>query len=328
MGAVGTAELTRLTGRSIGIIRDGQTASGAYLACPTFAPYRFCWFRDGSFIADAMSTVGETASAEAFFRWCSDVILARRDRVAAGDHLHARYTAAGRETDVEWPTFQLDGFGLWLWALRRHERRHGSSLAPFREAAELTTGYLAARWREPCTDWWEERVGMHAATLASIYAGLAAFEHEEADAVLRAIAIEEATLDASLIACATPFAVVAPEAFAPVLADIEAELVSPGGGVHRHPADVYYGGGEWLLLTALLGWHYAELGRTGEARDKLEWVAAHADEEGRLPEQSQDHLLAPETYDGWVDKWGPPPSPLLWSHALFLLLADRLGPEA
>jgi isomaltose glucohydrolase len=320
-----TAELGRLAERSVAIIREGQTASGAYLACPAFPPYRFCWFRDGAFIADAMSTAGEAASAEAFFRWCSDVVLARRERVASGEHLHARYTADGREADVEWPTFQLDGFGIWLWALRRHECRHGSSLDPYREAADLTAAYLASRWREPCTDWWEERVGLHPATLASIHAGLAAFEHPEAEAVKAAVRLEEAALDASLIACATPFGVVEPDAFAPILADVEAELVSPGGGVHRHPEDVYYGGGEWLLLTALLGLHYAELGRTDEAAEKLAWVAAHAEEDGALPEQSQDHLLSPDTYQEWVEKWGPPPSPLLWSHAMFLLLADRLA---
>jgi hypothetical protein len=30
-------------------------------------------------------------------------------------------------------------------------------------------------------------------------------------------------------------------------------------------------------------------------------------------------------YDPWVEKWGPPPCPLLWSHAMFLTLASELG---
>jgi hypothetical protein len=92
-------------------------------------------------------------------------------------------------------------------------------------------------------------------------------------------------------------------------------LVGPGGGVHRNLEDSYYGGGEWLLLTALLG-----LAEPADGDERLEWVAAHAAADGSLPEQSHDHLLHAEAYDDWVAKWGPPPSPLLWSHAMFLTL--------
>ena len=31
-------------------------------------------------------------------------------------------------------------------------------------------------------------------------------------------------------------------------------------------------------------------------------------------------LLRPERYEPWVVKWGPPPHPLLWSHAMYLTL--------
>jgi isomaltose glucohydrolase len=66
---------SRLVARSIEIIRDGQAASGAYAASPTFSQYRdFCWFRDGAFIAEAMSRVGEIESAERFFDWCAEIV--------------------------------------------------------------------------------------------------------------------------------------------------------------------------------------------------------------------------------------------------------------
>ena len=200
-----------LARRSVEVIRDGQAPSGAYVACPTFPPYGFSWFRDGAFIADAMSRVGETRSAEAFFGWCSRVIAARRNRPA----LAARYTLDGEDDTSDWPLLQHDGYGLWLWALRGHLDRHGD--------------------------------------------------------------------------------------------------------------DVYYGGGEWILLTALLGWSHVYLGAFLEARRPLDWILDHATPDGELPEQSQDHLLHPETWDDWVAKWGPPPSPLLWSHAMFLTLAHELG---
>ena len=63
-----------LARRSVEVILAGQAPSGAYVAAPTFGPYAYCWFRDGAFIADAMSRVGEVESAEAFFGWCARTI--------------------------------------------------------------------------------------------------------------------------------------------------------------------------------------------------------------------------------------------------------------
>lgn len=304
---------TSLARRSIEVIHGGQSATGAYVACPDFPPYRYCWFRDGAFVAEAMSRAGEVDSAERFFDWCSAVIVEREAAIRAGEHLHARYTVDGRESTEEWPTFQVDGYGLWLWALRRHCDRHRRPHAPWEQAVGLTLEYLRRHGAESCVDWWEEREGLHAATLASVAAGLEAWG-ERVD-----LPEPERRLDASLLVLPLLGRGEAP------LAEIEARLVSPGGGVHRHPEDTYYGGGEWLLLTAMLGLAIAALGRQDEAREQLEWVERHATLAGHLPEQSQDHLLAPEWYEPWVDKWGPPASPLLWSHAMHLLLAIELG---
>jgi GH15 family glucan-1,4-alpha-glucosidase len=316
-------DVRALARRSVEVIREGQAPTGAYLACPDFAPYRYSWFRDGSFIADAMSRVGETDSAEAFFRWCSRTLLARAEEIRAGGHPHTRYTVDGEESETEWPTFQLDGFGLLLWALKGHERR-GASIEEFHEVGDLLADYVARNWQLPCTDWWEEREGLHAATLGSIRAGLTTWVDAEPVGVTTAFfeSIEAPRLDASLYA----LTLVGDDLEAPlgdgqaaILDRLDETLVSPGGGVHRHVEDTYYGGGEWLLLTAFRGL----AGREPEAC--LDWVVAHATADGLLPEQSQDHLLAPEMFEHWVDRWGPPPCPLLWSHAMFLTLASQLG---
>jgi GH15 family glucan-1,4-alpha-glucosidase len=304
-------DVRALARRSVEVIRDSQSDSGAYVACPTFAPYRFCWLRDGSFIADAMSRIGEVESAERFHDWVARVAVERRDR----DRLDARYTLAGEDDTTEWPHLQHDGWGLWLWALREHGRRHERSLEAWGGAAGVVRPYLERVWLEPCTDWWEERVGVHATTLACIAAGL---ESERVAAAGLARAGER--LDASLL-----LLVVLGLADTSLLDAVEGDLGSPDGGVHRHREDTYYGGGEWLLLTAFHGWALKTVGAVDEARGKLEWVVRHATREGHLPEQSQDHLLHPETWDEWVVKWGPPPSPLLWSHAMFLTLAHELG---
>ena len=267
------------------MILAGQAPSGAYVASPTFPTYRYCWLRDGSFVADAMSRAGERASAEAFF-----------DFVTGLEGFDARYRLdGGRDDGDEWPLRQHDGWGLFLWALREHRRRH-------RTAARWETGHVERHLErvrhEPCVDWWEEREGLHVATLACIAAGL--------DDSLDLSAAED-RVDASLLVL--PF--LGFDLPRPV-----DELVSPGGGVWRYPGDEYYGGGEWLLLTAMLG-----LVVETRAADCLDWIAAHATADGDLPEQVQDHLQRPESYEPWVAKWGPPPSPLLWSHAMYLDLA-------
>jgi len=297
---------------SIAVIRAGQAPTGAYLACPDFEPYRYSWFRDGAFIADGMSRAGDAESAERFFDWCAGVVSRRADTIRAGGRLHTRYTVDGDESQMEWLNFQIDGYGLWLWALRGHCDRHGVASDRWRGAVDLTVEYLRRHAGEPCVDWWEEREGIHAATLASVAAGMEAWDEPIE------LPEPEERLDSSLLAL--PLLGRGP---APV-AEIESRLVSAGGGVHRHAEDTYYGGGEWLLLTAMLGICYLGLGREDDARAKLDWVAGHADGEGHLPEQAQDHLLDPEMYEPWVERWGPPASPLLWSHAMFLTLATGL----
>lgn len=356
--------LDALARHSVTVILANQAPSGAYLASPTFPVYRYSWFRDGSFIADAISRAGHAASAERFFDWCAGVLrdrsgaverlLERRragEAIPASDFLHARYSSDGTDSPEDWWTFQLDGYGTWLWALDAHARRHGVGVDRWADAAAISVRYLAAFWDEPCYDWWEEYVAeRHTSTLASIVAGLSAAAGwellpadvrglaAEAAAAARAAVLERAVhdghltkwldgaaLDASLVACLTPFRLVSPDApvAAATIAGLEATLAH--GGVHRYADDVYYGGGEWLLLAGFLGWHYAETGRTGDAWRQLRWIGAQATESGDLPEQVSAHLLHPERYPGWVERWGPVATPLLWSHAMFLTLALELG---
>jgi GH15 family glucan-1,4-alpha-glucosidase len=336
--------LDGLAARSVAVIREHQSGSGAYLAAPFPAAYRNAWLRDGAFVADAMSRMGERASAEAFFGWCARVVEARAGRMAAGEILDGRFTVDGEEVPGEWSAAQLDGYGSWVWALGRHLRRHGIDAAPWLAAARRSLRYAASCWRTPCFDWWEERRGVHVATLAAIYGGLTAGVVEEPWALeaaesIRALvrregvpkdrlaaSLGEGGLDASLIAAATPFGLLEPDdpLMEATVCAIESELVRDGG-VHRHPEDEYYGGGLWLLLAGLLGWHYARCGRRAEARMQLDWIARAASGGGDLPEQTAEHLLHPQKRAEWMDRWGPPASPLLWSHAVFLTLALELG---
>ena len=365
MTRLSTARHEALAHHSVAVIRANQAPSGAYLASPTFPVYRYSWFRDGAFIADAMSRAGDIESAEAFFGWCARILVARRERVASllerrdadlpiepTEHLHARYAVDGTEASDEWANFQLDGYGTWLWALGAHAVRHGRSIAAFAEGAAISTRYIAAFWDVPSYDWWEEgRDHRHTSTLAALYAGLrSAAEWAELPDQVRSSATDAASalhdtvladarrlgrlakwlgsdaLDGSLLACSNPFGLLDP-ADQLMTATVQAiELeLVHRGGVHRYAADTYYGGGEWLLLAGFLGRHYQATERLDDARAQLDWIAAHATAEGDLPEQVVDHLLAPDARVTWLDRWGPIASPLLWSHAMYLALALELG---
>ncbi len=364
--------------RSIDIILSNQAPSGAYPASPTFPTYRYSWFRDGAFIAYAMDLVGEHESARRFHNWAVETILHHRHRaeqaiVKAGhdeplgqDYLQTRYTQEGEEAHQEWPDFQLDGLGTWLWALQEHLQQTSSTLPPsWAQAVDLIARYLQALWQHPCYDLWEEHPDyLHPYTLATIDCGLMVAEELLTLVQSRRLLWQEARdhihhfvlthgvrdghlvkyivpdngrlqpaplVDASLIGVTTPHRFLPPDdpLIQRTVSRIEQELRYPGGGVYRYRLDTYYGGGEWVLLAAWLGWYYAETGRRQDALELMTWVEAQADEHGYLPEQVSDHLLAPKYYDRWEQEWGPVARPLLWSHAMYLILHQvlRLPPE-
>ncbi|WP_241970778.1 hypothetical protein [Brevibacillus sp. Leaf182] len=125
------------------------------------------------------------------------------------------------------------------------------------------------------------------------------------------------SVDASLLWLALPYGIV--EVNDPLMLRtvqvIEEELCA-GHGVHRYPADTYYGGGQWLLLSAWLGWYYVKTGRREEAEKIAAWIVSQRQANG-LPKQVQEHLLSPTHYEMWVERAGHPAVPLLWSHACF-----------
>jgi isomaltose glucohydrolase len=287
-----------LVERSIEVILAGQSASGGYVACPNFEQYRYSWFRDGSFIADAMREAGQYDSADRFFDWCARVVHAR----PAGPW-DARYRLDGEPDRSDWPKLQIDGLGLFLGALRRR-----GDAARWEQAAALVARWLGQHWSEPCVDWWEEQTGVHAVTLWCVGNGLGSDEIKR-----EALARARDRVDGSLLFVGTPD-----------LAEWVEESLLVDGGVHRHLEDSYYGGGQWPLLTAMLGLAYVDQGRLGDARSCLAWIEAHATPAGDLPEQSQDHLLQPDDYRPWVERWGEPACPLLWSHAMYLRLHHAL----
>lgn len=360
------SELGDLARRSTELIGSLQQPSGAYPASPTFSAYRgYCWFRDGSFIADGMSAAGEDASADRFHDWCARTLEAQRDRVESvvalahsgrpappAQMLPARFAFDGGLGSDPWWDFQLDGYGTWLWAVTEHARRHDRDLARWAGAIALVVDYLVASWERPCFDWWEEHdeqvhtstlgcvgAGLEAAVRAGVLDGPRAGAAAECAAAIRALVAERGTVDGhltkwlgrgdvdgSLTALVAPLGWLDPTG--PVARRTVAEVertLTYGGGVHRFADDVFYGGGRWPLLTAFLGLARLAAGDRAGGMASLRWMASTATADGALPEQVDGHLLAPDQRQQWVERWGPVAAPLLWSHGQYLRLWHDLG---
>jgi GH15 family glucan-1,4-alpha-glucosidase len=344
-----------------------QSSWGSFVASPDSAAYQFCWLRDGSFIAHALDRAGERAAAARYHRWVAmalaPLLPAMADAAALADGPGAsrrlppaRFALDGSTVRDDWPNFQIDGYGTWIWSLREHLRLAGEKgegeaggrlLGEIRAVVDATWRYLDVLAFHPCFDVWEEHGDqVHTSTLACTAAGLsaaadllgepgAAARAEEIKSFLLRLAAShgrfpksacDGDVDASTLWLCAPLRIVAPAE--PVMAAtvdaIKAEL-DLDGGIRRYPGDTFFGGGAWPVLTASLGLYRLAAGDGRAAGDCLAWIEAKFDADGRLGEQFGGEHLRPDKYREWVSRWGHPARDLLWSHAMYVLLALAAG---
>jgi len=356
-----TTKIDIVRTRSLELLETSQHPSGAFPAALNYPVYSYCWFRDGSFIADAVSRTGSPERATKFHSWCCDVIESRRDQITTlirladagevitGDRmLPTRYTLDGKNGNESWWDYQLDGYGTWLWSLAEHLKRHDIATERFRPATELIANYLGAFGDHRCFDWWEEHENkQHVSTIAAVAAGMAATGWATNGSVvqpaetpasrLRDIVVGSAAstgyltkwvgseaVDGSLLSASVPFGVVEPGSdIAEATYDKIIETILDDG-VFRYVGDTFYGGGEWLILTAWLGWYELVTGRIELAETRRAWIVEQATSTGDLPEQVSTNMQHPGRFDEWQQRWGPVATPLLWSHAMFLTLDDAI----
>lgn len=238
--------------------------------------YQFGWLRDGSWCAYALDVAGRDEQAAAWHRWVARTLLdleARFDQaceavrhgvVTGAVMMPARFTLDGHEEvasaddEEEWPNFQTDCYGFWLWALADHVNRGGLLDDTLAAAADLVIRYLLVAGQTPCFDCWEEHpANVHTSSLAAVAAGLRdagrMLGHDlavaAADEITARITGPEHTLggafirfpgdtrvDGSLLWLAVPFGVVeiTDPIFVNTVTRIEQELVVPGSGVRRY----------------------------------------------------------------------------------------------
>ena len=343
-----------LVQKSIEIIKKYQSNSGAFPAAPNFSAYNYCWLRDGTFIAYALDLKGERSSSEQFYLWSTRTINKHLSKIthlaeirktggfpAHEQFLHTRYTLEGLEGTEPWGNFQLDGYGTFLWGLSSHY----IGVEPPGEVVSVAFSiakYLEEYWDTPCLDCWEEHGEyVHPSTLAAIYGGLRDIQQvvrtnfEKTLTAIKKLLFERyifedhfskfpqsSEVDANLLWLAVPFGAVDYHEikFKNTVTLIEKELLTDG--LHRYKGDSYYGGGEWLLLTAWLAWYFFIVGDNNKASSLLAWMEEQADSEGNLPEQVPRNMFFPEAYQEWVERWGEIANPLLWSHAMYLIMHD------
>ncbi len=350
--------MDKLINLSIKKIHEAQSEYGSYIASPAFSTYAFCWFRDSAFIAHAMNLAGEFDSAKRFHDWATDVILRNEDLIDSsliitpseatekGLYIKARYRIDGLPDISDhfsdhWPNFQLDGPGTWLWSLEKFVSKTQTHLSVNQRRAVLKVAqYLEHFWQSPCYDYWEEKPdSVHSSTLASIAAGLRAAETLigfDAAKTLNDIysfldknllekdVIQKCTnsngLDASTLCYIVPFGDLQIGNFNKheQWQEINSKL-SLSGGLVRYLGDTYYGGGEWILLTAWSAWAAKELGLESESENLLRWVESKFDPDGNLPEQSLEAVQDRDFIQEWIDRWGEPANPLTWSYAMYLI---------
>jgi len=352
---------------SVRVLLDGQSPSGAYVASPTFSQYGYGWLRDGSFCALAMQAVGQWPSVWAFHRWVMRAVNGQRERlqramaalsqgqaVTPDQMMPTRYQLDGSAEahQSNWPNFQLDGYGTWLFALNSACSQAGEQapvLSGVLEVVRDVADYLTMTWRLPCYDYWEESpTDVHTSTLAAIAAGLYAASKlcdddsyaQQAGQIVAYLlqrcldeevfvkGVDDHRVDASLLSLAVPFGLVPLDdaRFQRTLDRIRADLLGRDGGVRRYLGDQYYGGSPWVLLTAWLAWCDRLRGDDANFQNGLEWVRRACGPSGTLPEQVLRDPQFPSMVAVWQKRWGPVADPLLWSHAKYLL--SVAGPEA
>lgn len=341
---------------SVELISNWQHESGAYVASPTFSQYGYAWLRDGAFCALAMHVSGYSQSAANFNEWVGSTVLAYKNlfteaksRLEEGKqilpervpptrfHLDGSVEIDHHET---WPNYQLDGYGTWLAVLSQTQTEYSETLLV---AVATVADFLATAWSSPSYDCWEEGGDfLHGSTLLAVAGGLKAaaeitgnesylaefervIECLERDFVIDGHFVKHSNnpkMDASLAWASLPHNVydLSSPLVHSTVEKIKEELRNPLGGVKRYLGDTYYGGGDWVLLEGLLAWNEAKGGNREFWEESRNWFASIADEEHLLPEQVLADVQEPTMVKPWEDMWGKAAHPLLWSHAMYLLM--------
>ncbi len=316
--------------------------------------YGFCWGRDAAYITNAIDIAGYPDLVEKFYKWAA---VAQN---ADGSWSQRHYLDGTLAPN--WG-LQIDETGSILWGIWEHYKITGdkSFLSNMWPTVEKGANYLTKSIDEvtglplESYDLWEERVGKHTYSSAAVYGGLMGaskvakklgFTDQELQWEEEACGIKESIerwcwdgdenrflrgirlntrdgklykdyiVDVSLIGLVYPFEVIDPydERAISTAQTIYDRLMSPKiGGIKRYEDDIYRGGNPWILTTLWLSYYYILIDDMDRAQSLFDWAVAHVTEMDLFPEQIHRNTGEP----AWV-------VPLTWSHAMFILVLDKL----
>src|SRR4030065_1008475 len=165
-------DIDKLYNKSIEVILNNQSKNGLYVACPNFENYRYCWLRDSTFTAYSMDLSGNNSSSRKYYYGIDNILKIRCEKVEQlidtykknrfiekSNILPARFSLDGKTTETEWPEFQIDGYGIFLWGLIKHlEITDELNLLEtiFKDSIGIVVKYLTNFWSIPNYDCWEE----------------------------------------------------------------------------------------------------------------------------------------------------------------------------
>jgi GH15 family glucan-1,4-alpha-glucosidase len=178
--------------RSLLVVRTQIDNNGAIIAANdtdimqfSRDTYSYLWPRDGALVAAALDDAGFPDVARSFYKFCAEIID------DGGYFLH-KYNPDGSPASSWHPWVSLgspqlpiqeDETALVLWALWRHYQQYRDIefVRPLWVQLITKAADFLVRFRDPDThlplpsyDLWEERWGVHAFTVASVYGGLKA----------------------------------------------------------------------------------------------------------------------------------------------------------
>ena len=259
----------------------------------------------------------------------------------------------GDDGDDEWWDFQLDGYGMWLWAVGEHAARHGTDAARWRPASSSRGLPRRRPGTGPATTGGRSTpMHRHVSTLGCVVGGLRAASDSACstragrrrhpargggggppgrEAVSAWASREVDRLErgrcqpcrrrrpAEARGCGL--------AAGSQHAQRDRGRLDVDGGVHRYlrrrvlrrravaPAVVHCSAGTRPRR------------RHGASPPAAGGPPSTAAADGAMPEQVDGHLLTPARFDEWVDRWGTVAQPLLWSHAMLIRSPTSSGSD-
>lgn len=312
--------------------------------------YFYVWPRDAAFACIALDVTGHSIYQPNFFNWCFN----NAEGFSNTGLFYEKYDPNGLKVNANFQPDQTATFLLAVWNYCKHQTVR---ISQFEKMVSLAANGICSVWNKGAfkvitTDVWEERNCFpnleenFSYSLAACIKGLRCandmFPHHKWIKVADKMKIKldkhcsvyfvrsfgklpDARIDASILGLVYPFGVYEANDTRVIasISEIEKRL-SINGGIHRYELDEYdgwfcegkhrnKGAGAWPVLNFWLSIYFSIKGDKEKAQKYYFWVLNQINSDGFIPEQIFDNPFQKSV------------SPLLWSHAMFILASHYLG---